>query len=612
MFVELCKNNGIDYLRLVSGIRVTNAKGKKSIRKKVELNIGPLSKFDDGLPNYVNRLKESFKNGKPLIDSLIPFVDGSQIKEEYKIHLSEGDPDCVGHPKLYSHILIERILEELGLISLFSSYKGFTKIEFDLLGFFRLLVYGRILNPSSKIATINQNNDYYNPIIEDPYIYNIYDTLDFIYEYKKQIINRINTNLIKKADRKNNIIFYDVTNFFFEIEKNDEDIEENGLVIKGTRKIGVNKEHRPQPIVQMGLFMDEDGYPISIEMFPGNTLDHLTVNTALSKNIDNVINSRYIFVGDRGICNYSTICHLLDRNKGYILSKSIKKSTKEEKDWIIDENGYIEDSASFKYKSRIIKKTVKDENGREKEIIQKVISYWSKSFYDREVSENKSFLEFLDKLINSPANFRISKTQQNSLKAFLKKELLKTDTGEIIDSSKLKAMIDIEKVEEYKKYMGYYQIVTSELDMPDKEVIEKYHGLSQIENQFRIMKSDLQTRPIFVRKMEHIEAHLIVCLIALIILRVIQKKIVDGKLIPQKTKKDGSKLDWQMGLTGERIQRALSSWTIDRLPGDYFRFNNLDNPDLKIILDSFNINIPYKLYRKLELKNIKTSIKIFC
>lgn len=121
MFVEVFNNNGIKYLRLVEGIRIINDKGKPSVRKKVLLNIGPLSRFDDGKPDYVKRLKESFKNGKPLIDSLLPFVDKNSLKEEYNIFLSEGNPDCIGHPKLYSHSLLERILEELGLTSLISS-----------------------------------------------------------------------------------------------------------------------------------------------------------------------------------------------------------------------------------------------------------------------------------------------------------------------------------------------------------------------------------------------------------------------------------------------------------------------------------------------------------
>ena len=166
MFVECVKNNGIEYLRLVTGKRVTDESGKKTIRKKIELNIGPLSRYDDGKPDYVQRLKDSFKNGEPLIESLKPFVSTEESnKEIYNVRLTKGDPNCIGHPKLYSHILIERILEELGLISLVSSYKAQTKIEFDIAGFFRLLIYGRLLKPESKISTSRQNNLYYDPIV---------------------------------------------------------------------------------------------------------------------------------------------------------------------------------------------------------------------------------------------------------------------------------------------------------------------------------------------------------------------------------------------------------------------------------------------------------------
>jgi transposase len=616
MFVECVKNNGIEYLRLVTGKRVTDESGKKTIRKKIELNIGPLSRYDDGKPDYVQRLKDSFKNGEPLIESLKPFVSTEESnKEIYNVRLTEGDPNCIGHPKLYSHILIERILEELGLISLVSSYKAQTKIEFDIAGFFRLLIYGRLLKPESKISTSRQNNLYYDPIVNPDlfYEFNIYDTLDFIHKYKKQIINRINTKLIQTQERKTDIIFYDVTNFFFEIEKPDDDILDAAgeLIEKGTRKFGVNKENRNLPIVQMGLFMDQNGYPIAIEMFPGNTLDHQTVHKALSNNIDNIINSRYIFVADRGICNFDNALHLQSLNKGYIMSKSIKKSDKDEKKQILDQKDYISVNDSFKYKTRIITKKTTLSTGEKRDITYKSICYWSKKFYDKEVAENKSFLEFLENLETNPTSFRVSKTLSRSLKKFLKKEVENTNTGEIIDSSELKTVLDMDKVNEYKEFFGYYQIITSELTMDDLEVIAIYHRLTQIESQFRMMKGDLETRPIFVRNKEHIEAHLIICMISLIVLRAIQKKVISARIMKKKTKKNGEELDWEVGLSGHRIQEALNIWTIDKLPNDLFRFNNLDDGDLKIILDSYKIDIPLKLFSRLELKNIKRDIKIF-
>ena len=267
------------------------------------------------------------------------------------------------------------------------------------------------------------------------------------------------------------MIFYDVTNFFFETNEVDEDHEDaNGKIVKGIRKYGVCKEERKLPIVQMGLFMDESGLPISIEIFPGNTLDHLTVQPALSKSIDDVINSRYIFIADRGMCNYKNISHLLKHNKGFIISKSIKKSTNEEKAWITEKSGYNRISENFKYKSRIVHKKISDENGDNIEIVIKQVAYWSKKYYDKELAENKSFFEFLEKYIEDPNNFRFSKTQAKQLKPFLKKECINKKTGELIESNDLRAMIDTEAIEQYKKSFGYYQ-----LDVYKRQPAERPH-----------------------------------------------------------------------------------------------------------------------------------------
>ena len=548
MFVECYKNHGVETLRLVEGKSGISRNGKRTVTKRVILTLGPLHRYDDGQPDYVKRLKQSFVDGNPLIDSLLPYCSPENVRKQYKFTFTAGNPHCFGETKLYAQCLIDRILEELGLNAAINSYKGFSKIKYDILGLFRLMVYGRILNPASKAETFRQNDDYYEPVVKSDYLYNIYDALDFIHVHKKQLITRLNTKLIQHTGRKNSIIYYDVTNFFFETDEPDEDIEnDDGTVIKGTRKNGVCKEERKLPIVQMGLFMDENGIPISIEIFPGNTLDHLTVNTALSKNIDDVVDSRYIFIADRGICNYITICHLLDRNKAYIMSKSIKKSTQQEKDWILEENGYIKKSDAFKYKSRIIRKKVKDSEGKTRIITEKVVVYWSKKFYEKEIHENQSFIEFLRKLKETPANFRVSATQIKNLKKYFKKELVDIETGEMVDSTKLRALIDENAEDEFCKYFGYYQIVTSELEIEDTEIIDKYHQLTQIENQFRIMKGSLETRPIFVRDRDHIEAHLLICMIALVVLLLIQKRIIDYSGI-----KDIEK-NWETVLNDERI-----------------------------------------------------------
>lgn len=607
MFVECFTNNGKPYLRLARSVRVTNKAGVKVSQKQPVLNIGPLDRFDDGQPDYVERLKRSFKAGTPLIPALSPYCEDKAREETYRFVIREGSPDCFGHPRIFSHLLLERIMEELGLLNFFSSYKGLTKLEYDVYGFAKLLIFGRLLNPASKCATIRQNDDYYEPILNDFNPDNVYDTLSFMAANKDRIIRRINTNLVKKAGRSPEVIYYDVTNFYFEIEDADDDItNEDGEVLeKGKRKLGVSKEERHQPLVQMGLFMDDEGIPIAIESFPGNTLDHLTLRPAMKKTIDDLDFSRFILIADRGICNYVNLLHLLDAGNGYIVSKSLLKSTKKEQEWAYADEGYKVVSPDFRYKSRIVKRTVKDENGNSRQIEEQVVVYWSRKFEQRSIRENKRFLDFLEKLEKSPGSFRITASQSKSLRRFMKKEYVNQKTGEIVNSSDMRGFIDFEKVKEYRKEMGYYQIVTSELKTAAVDVIDKYHGLTQIEDQFRVMKGDLETRPVYVRTPEHIDAHLLICLIALIMMRIIQKRIRD--MDPGKEKD----VYWNVGMSGERIQRALNKWKVDALPDDLYRFADVDDPDLALILKAFNIDILPKLYRKAELKSIKTGTRIF-
>ena len=167
-------------------------------------------------------------------------------------------------------------------------------------------------------------------------------------------------------------------------------------------------------------------------------------------------------------------------------------------------------------------------------------------------------------------------------------------------------MLDYDKINAYTESLGYYQIVTSELNMEATEVIDKYHGLTQIEEQFRTMKSTLETRPLYVRTPEHIEAHLLICLVALIMLRIIQKRIINSNQIPI-----NEDMYWTTGINGNRIQNALNKWQVDLMPNELYRFMNIEDEDLKIILKAFEINIPKKLFTIVELKNIKTNIKIF-
>ena len=607
MFIESYSNGAKVYLRLVHSVRVSKPDGSSVSKKKVILSLGALENFDDGKPNYLDRLKQSFKDGKPLIPELLPFVEEQQ-PEIFTVTFQAGDPHCFGRPKCLAPCILDPVFSALGLDQFFAVVKHHSKLQYDLQGIVRLLTYGRILDPASKIATMRQNDSFYQPLVNTSNDDNVYDVLDLIYENKQKIIQRMNSSISKGIGRNTSMAFYDVTNFFFEIEDPDEDVlDDDGNVLEsGLRKMGVSKENRKQPIVQMGLFLDDNGIPISIESFPGNTLDHLTLRTAMKNTIDTLNLDRFILVADRGMYSGTNMCHVLNQGDGYIVSKTIKKSTKNDRKWILDPEGYTVKSPDFKYKSRIVERKVTDEDGSEREIKEKQVVYWSKAFYLREKHENESFLSFIEKLKENPHGFRVTAAQSRSLKKFLKKDVVNKATGEVLDSKKLLAMIDDEKLTEFNELMGYYQIVSSELDMPDLEIIEKYHGLTRIEDQFREMKGTLATRPIFVNTPEHIQAHLLICFIALTIMRILQYKI--KSVIPDDLAKD---LNWSYGLPGHRLAEALRSWSVDELPGDLFRMQNADAKDLQLILKALHVDLPLKLYSRGDLRSLKSSVQIF-
>ena len=606
MHLEKYESNGKDCLRLVRTIRIKKD-GKAQNRKEIMKTFGPMSRYDDGKPDYLVRLRQSFSEGNPLIPELLPYV-AQAPKIKVNIEIEQGSEYCVANPKRFAPCLLDAVFAALGLDQLFASIKHSSKIEYDLQGIARLLTYGRVLEPASKIGTMRQNEKYYQPLVKSENDSNVYDVLDVIYANRQKIIRRMNTCISRGIGRNTETVYYDVTNFFFEKEEPDEDIldEAGNIVEKGLRKMGVSKENRKQPIVQMGLFLDDNGIPISIEMFPGNTLDHLTLRTAMKNTVDMLNMDRFILIADRGMYSGTNMCHVLNQGNGYIVSKSLKKSTKNDRAWVLDQNGYTEVSPDFKYKSHVITRTVTDEDGTKRKIQEKVVVYWSRAFYAREKHENQSFLDFIEKLKANPNGFRVSAAQSRSLRKFLKKDVIHKETGEIVDSRKLVSMIDEEKLTEFNELMGYYQIVTSELEMDDQKVIDEYHGLTRIEDQFREMKGTLDTRPIFVNTPEHIQAHLIICFMALTMLRVMQHKI--KKSLPPDADKD---LNWSYGLPGHRLSMALLNWQVEQLSDEYFRMVNVSSDDIKLILNAFDIVLPLKLFSRGDLRALKSSPSVF-
>jgi len=346
----------------------------------------------------------------------------------------------------------------------------------------------------------------------------------------------------------------------------------------------------------MGLFMDSNGIPIAYKLFPGNHIDQTTLRPAMKKSLRKMAFGKVIVVADGGLNSGKNLAHIISSGNGYIVSKSSKSSAKSTKDWILDQNGYIANkSGTFKSKSKIRVRMINDENGNELKIKEKIISYWSRGQYLRAVHENRNFKKYLNDVIECPNKL---KDKQTKIQKYLKKIQVDKKTGEVVNTKQL-LQLAMDKIQMDMDLMGYYTIITSELDMPDKDVIDKYHGLSRIEEAFRTIKTDIEGRPVFVRTPEHINAHFLICFIALTMIRIIQYKVLSYQ-----GKETKNVRKWELGLSSDRIKKSIGRFIADALPGGLFRLSN-PSDDFKLIAEAFGVNSVLKLPSEQELRQLK-------
>jgi len=597
MFIECVKNNGTDYLRVIEGFKY-NEEGKQKHKRRVVKNIGPLARFDDGKVEYLKRLRESFKAGNPLIEELTELLTNKPEAKRLTVKFDLDDEKSYSSPKNCGYYIADSLYDSLGIYDVLKKHKSQNDLNYDLNGCAKLLCFGRVLIPESKKQTFNERNSYLFGITKSEKTQDIYDTLTELDKKSEAIQQRMNLRISQKIGRSTEVCFYDVTNYYFEIVENDGDIiNENGEVIaQGLRKKGVSKENRSEPVVQMGLFIDDNGIPISYQLFPGSNTDTTTLRPAMKKTIANMNFSKIIIVADGGLNSGPNIAHILDSGNGYIVSKSTKKSDKNAKTWILQEDDYIwNKERTFKVKSQIRDRKIKREDGTLMEITEKLVCFWSKKHYEKERHENKRFIEYLESVIAFPDKL---KDKQKKLERFLNKTEVDKSTGEVVKTA-THLSLDMGKIQQYLELMGYYTIMTSETDKSDEEIISKYHGLSRIEDSFRITKSDLEGRPVFVRTPEHINAHFLTCFISLTMIRLIQHRILkyQGKIT-------NSTENWELGLSAERIQTALRDWKADPMPGGYFRMTK-PSEDLALIFNAFNIECDFRLASASQLRQFK-------
>ena len=618
--IECVKNNGVPYLRLAES---RYDKDKKHQKKIIIKNLGPLSKFDDGKPDFLKRFREKFRNGELEFDG-ITYQNKILPRYSYEFDFDVSNP--LSHSIVFKNVgykFLESVYEDLGISQAIRLLKSRSKIEYDVDGILKLLVFNRILDPKSKKKCFESKDLFYGQITTTEDLNHIYKALDFLATNSKKIQNRMNTKIKNSSiGRVTNLTYYDVTNYYFETMYGDDDIyelDENNEIVKdekgkplivekGFRKKGVSKENSKGPIVQMGLFIDNNGIPVSHKLFPGNTQDKTTFKDVLEHDVDEMDLGKIVVVADNGMNTQENKYLLVNKGNGYIVSKSVKKSWTTIGPWALDNKDYIEikntlGEVVFKYKSRIneIELTYRntDWTKSKKTVKEKEIVYWSKKHYEKEIHQNKKFIEYLEACKENPDKL---KDKQRKSQEFIEVLDIDKKTGEVIKTKKVVVFLE-EKLKKYKETLGFYSIVTSEIEEDDKEIINRYHGLSRIEDSFRIIKSDLEGRPIYVWTEEHIKAHFLICFIALTIIRIIQYKIL------QYENKSTLNVDgWEQGVTAEKLKEALLRYQCSVDKNGICLFTGIDS-ELKKIYSALKIKYDLKSPTITELNKLLSKIK---
>ena len=436
------------------------------------------------------------------------------------------------------------------------------KTKFSTDQIFRLLTFSRALNPGSKKHTLDTKDFFFEPF-NDFSLDDIYHALDIIAENQTDLQKWVFEHSKNICARDMSVSYFDCTNYYFDIGHPDIDnldeegnpVDENGNPVPAKyRKRGPEKNHRPDPIVEMGLLIDRNGIPIAYDVFPGNESEKVHMRPVINRVKKEYGECRIIVVADRGLNTSDNIYWINGDNKGdvnerdgYVYGQSVRGGDAEFKEWVLS-NGYYNDRLTdeegnqilFRHKSRIYPKELHvnvTKPGRSKpvkkavRIDQKQMVYYSEKYAKKQKAERDAMIARAKDLIHHPKKYDRITSKGSS--AYVKNLAFDQNTGEIVEGRNLE--LDEDKIREEEKFDGYYAIVTSELEMSDQEMRKVYSGLARIEASFKITKTCFKSRPIYVWLNEHIDAHFATCFMALVLLRLLENRLhykyPDGRIL---------------------------------------------------------------------------------
>jgi transposase len=490
------------YIYLAESYRV----GDK-VRNRILKSYGKLDELEKEEPGILDRLRKEAKAGLLTEDA----------SKKVQVELDLQKP-IVADDKNYGWKILADIYQMLGIP--YITKKVDTPLDIDSV--LQLLTYQRILRPGSKFDAFSHQNDLWGKW--DIEKNTVYRSLEIFNQLKEDIQLKIHNSIQESIGREATLVFYDVTNYYFEVDIDDVDDEfdeEN----KGMRRRGPSKEHRPKPIIQMGLFMDTNGIPISYRLFPGNQTDPITYIPAIEQVKKQFGIERIIVVADKAMNSKKNVMKTFKNNDGWLFStkhRGKRGADKKIQAFILSEDGWeYNSSCTFAKKSMIRERDLgKDEDGIKQIVKEKVVVTWSEKYANREQIRRDGAIKYAEGLRN-PEKFRASCKRGG--KKYLEQYVIDQETGEMKKLSPFLG-IDYDQVDFDAQFDGVNVLVSSEIEINDDEIISKYKELSRIEDCFRVTKTEFHARPVYVRRKESIEAHFLTCFIALVILRILQFK----------------------------------------------------------------------------------------
>ena len=585
--------------------------GKKTTTKNIK-RLGKHSELllitDDPLEyakNEVKKMNEEYRSGRS------EFV----VTMDFNERIPSSDSPCSNSTSLnIGYLYLKDIYAKLNLSDFFKSVSSDRKITYDCNKICQFLTYARILDPASKYGTYDKLDTYYEkPQVEYQHMIRFLDILD---RNSDQYLKHLFDNSENIVKRDTSVMYYDCTNYFFETEKPDEEIvdEVTGEIILGLRQFGISKENKTSPIVEMGLIMDSRGIPISMCIHPGNTNEQLTAVPLEKEVIKMTGNKKFIYCADAGLGSYNIRKFNDMGGRAYIVTQSVKKLGQEIKDIVFNDSNYRllsnDDAITLKEMRTFNKKDANNlslyndfaykvipantamdtglyeekvyKNGRTKKVKAKgtlhqyIIVTFSRKMMEYQRTIRGRQLERAKKLLRLKDPEKIKKGP-NDIRRFLKNT--SSDTANYV--------LDMDKIHEEEKYDGFYAVATN-LDDSAKDILAVAQNRYKIEDCFRIMKTNFDARPVFLRKPERIRAHFLICYTALLIYRLMECKLDDNLT----------------HVTTSNLIKTLRNMNVVNMDDMYYKSIYSGSQALDALERCFELQLNRKYYRPSDLNKI--------